>query len=147
MVKQNWPHHKYFLSQSSKRKGGKEKQTNNPHHTLSTKVNSNLFHILKDHSFCNILVHLYSSLPSPNKTVLLQNYKLMYESMLYHVQYSQEKILQRFTFPVKAGKASESIHILKILDWNRKALQTIFLSEVLLRLISKQELKLSFLYG
>lgn len=67
--------------------------------------------------------------------------------MLYHVQYSQEKILQRFTFPVKAGKASESIHILKILDWNRKALQTIFLSEVLLRLISKQELKLSFLYG
>lgn len=71
----------------------------------------------------------------------------MCESKLHHVCYSQEKILQRFPFPVKAGKASESINIPKILEWNRKAFQTIFLSEVLSTLIFKQVLKFSYPYG
>lgn len=56
------------------------------------------------------LQHPCSSLqPSfkPNQDpVLLQNYKLMCESKLDHVCYSQEKILQRFSLPVKAEKAS-----------------------------------------
>lgn len=60
--------------------------------------------------------------------VLLQNYKFMCENKLHHICYSQEKILQRFSLPVKAEKASESINTPKILDWNKKAFQTIFLS-------------------
>lgn len=73
----------------------------------STKVNHSFFNILKDHSWSKD-EHPCSSLqPSPRPKqdhVLLQNYKLMCESKLHHVCYSQEKILQRFHFQLRQGK-------------------------------------------